>query len=191
MTDLTPGTGDVAIFVSIGTDVHPFERMIDWVDEFLEQNPALADSTLVQHGPTRPTRLARNRPYLDYEDLMDTFRRATVVVSHGGPATIFEARAHGHLPIVVPRNPDHGEHVDGHQQRFARHLADDGLVALCEEKEAFFRTLQGQLANPGSATVSTNDARLHQTMANLDAAVRGLVPRPPLWRRIRAKRPAA
>ena len=59
------------------------------------------------------------------------------MVTHGGPATIMEARAAGHLPVAVPRRPDLGEMVDGHQLRFARKLRAEGLAVVCETEEEF------------------------------------------------------
>lgn len=38
------------------------------------------------------------------------------------------ALAVGHVPVVLPRREDHGEHVDDHQVDLANDLARRGLV---------------------------------------------------------------
>jgi UDP-N-acetylglucosamine transferase subunit ALG13 len=55
---------------------------------------------------------------------------ASVVVTHGGPATIAEAIAAGHVPLVVPRLRRLGEQVDDHQLAYARRLDALGEIEL-------------------------------------------------------------
>lgn len=67
------------------------------------------------------------------EELSSLMREAEIVICHGGPATISEARTLGKLPIVVPRSCKHGEHVDDHQLAYARRLAQEREVVLVED----------------------------------------------------------
>jgi UDP-N-acetylglucosamine transferase subunit ALG13 len=119
------------VLVAVGTDHHPFDRVVDWVEGWLRTSMGPVD-VLVQYGTSREPRVARGSSLLDHADLQDAMSRATVVVTHGGPATITEARRHGKLPICVPRDPDRGEHVDHHQQQFARRMGTAGVVRLVE-----------------------------------------------------------
>lgn len=66
---------------------------------------------------------------------------ADIVVTHGGPATITEARRRRQVPVCVPRDPTLGEHVDDHQQRFARFIGDRGLVRLVQREAEFVDAL--------------------------------------------------
>jgi UDP-N-acetylglucosamine transferase subunit ALG13 len=119
------------LLVIVGTDHHPFDRLISWVDDWLAGRDDIGWA-VVQHGRSRPPQHAQARPLLGHSELQELVRSATLVVTHGGPATILEVRSHGILPITVPRNPRLGEHVDDHQQRFARMLGGQGLVRLAE-----------------------------------------------------------
>jgi UDP-N-acetylglucosamine transferase subunit ALG13 len=67
---------------------------------------------------------------------------AQIVITHGGPATIAEARAAGRIPIVVPRRVAYGEHVDDHQLAYARWLAAVGEVLLVEDVSQLTTTVQ-------------------------------------------------
>ena len=48
-----------------------------------------------------------------------------------------DARAGGHLPILVPRDPALGEHVDGHQMRFAGWVESKGLATVARDADTF------------------------------------------------------
>ena len=81
-----------------------------------------------------------------------------VVVSHGGPATISEARAAGHLPVVVPRDPAFGEHVDDHQKRFSAWLASKGLVDRHTDEASFLVALDEALERGRTAGAEADAA---------------------------------
>ena len=103
---------------------------------------------LVQYGHSRAPQVARGSSLLDHADLQDAMCRATVVVCHGGPATITEARRHGKLPICLPRDPERGEHVDNHQQLFARRMGAGGVVRLTETERELRVALDEAVAHP-------------------------------------------
>ena len=137
-----------AVLVSVGTDFHPFDRLVAWVDGWLAARHGDAVDCLVQYGTSRPPVRAAGVAYLDHAELDRLLAHADVVVSHGGPSTIAEARRHGHLPLVVPRSPALGEHVDDHQQRFARRLDEAGLVRVVATPADLHAALEEALAAP-------------------------------------------
>ena len=47
-----------------------------------------------------------------------------------------DARGLGHVPVCVPRDPSLGEHVDGHQQRFATLVDRAGVVVRADSPGA-------------------------------------------------------
>nr|WP_245713022.1 glycosyltransferase [Micromonospora nigra] len=161
------GVTRTSVLVAVGTDKHPFVRLVDWLGGW---HPTVADrvALTVQHGHTPAPGLPGAVPFLGHDELQSAMAGADLVVCHGGPATILEARRHGRLPIVVPRDPAHGEHVDDHQQLFARRLGEAGMVALCETRQALLDTLATALADPARFDVTVDAA----TEAGRHAAVR-------------------
>ncbi len=143
----------VRLLAAVGTDKHPFDRLVDWLRDWHAEVPAEVVLT-VQHGYTPVAGLPDAVPFLGHAELQAAMARADLVVCHGGPATILEARRHGHLPIVVPRDPTRGEHVDDHQQLFARRLGAAGLVALCESRRDLLDTLAAGLTDRSRFTVT-------------------------------------
>jgi UDP-N-acetylglucosamine transferase subunit ALG13 len=123
------------MFVTVGTDHHPFERLVAWAERWAERTDDW--EVQVQHGRTRAPRAGVGFAFCDHDRLQELFAQADVVVSHGGPASISEARRFGHRPIVVPRDPARGEHVDDHQQLFVARLAHSGLVERVATEDDF------------------------------------------------------
>ncbi|TCB95400.1 glycosyl transferase family 28 [Micromonospora zingiberis] len=148
--------GRTHLLVSVGTDKHPFDRLVGWLREW-HTDVAGAVALTVQHGHTRVDGLPDAVPFLGHTELQTAMAGADLVVCHGGPATILEARRHGHLPIVVPRDPARGEHVDDHQQLFARRLGAAGLVALCETRQELLDALTAGLSDPARFTANVDD----------------------------------
>lgn len=114
------------IFCTVGTHEDPFDRLVRALDELPGD-----EEVVIQSGySTWAARRASCVKMMPFGDVQDHMRRARVVVTHGGPASIMQALALGKVPIVVPRQSAFGEHVDDHQVRFARRLADRVLVVL-------------------------------------------------------------
>jgi UDP-N-acetylglucosamine transferase subunit ALG13 len=140
--------GNAFVFVTVGTDHHPFDRLVGWIDAWLEGKAREAVRCFVQRGTSsRPARAASS-DFLEYEALRAAMREADAVVCHGGPGTILLAAEAGKLPIVVPRLRALGEHVDDHQLIFARRMAREGALALAEDEERFRTLLDLTLAAP-------------------------------------------
>ena len=140
------------VLVAVGTDHHPFDRAVEWVESWLRTRLDQVD-VLVQYGHSKPPEVARGSALLDHTDLQQAMAGASVVVCHGGPATITEARRHGKLPICLPRDPALGEHVDNHQMLFAQRMGDGGVVRLAQTERELWAALDEALAHPERFTV--------------------------------------
>lgn len=127
---LTPQT-PISVAVLLGTDHHPFDRGVQWAAELAAED---GTAWFVQHGftawPARAPASLSGAPMLGITELTQLMEVADVVVTHGGPGLIMEARAARHVPIVIPRDPALGEHVDSHQMDFAARLRNEGTIRL-------------------------------------------------------------
>lgn len=137
----------VRVFVTVGTDHHPFERLIGWIDDW--ERPTGVD-VLVQHGSTRAPLAAEGVAFLDVAELRQTLELSDLIVTQGGPGGIMDARRTGRRPIVVPRRAALGEAVDDHQVAFARHLARLGTIDLVENRAELHRALSAGVLDPDS-----------------------------------------
>jgi UDP-N-acetylglucosamine transferase subunit ALG13 len=169
-------TGAPDVLVSVGTDIHRFDRLMDWLDGWYADRLDKPEM-LVQHGRSRAPAMPTATAFLDHDELENAMSRARVVITHGGPASITEARRHGHLPIVVARNPAYAEHVDDHQMLFAARMADRGLIRLCVSEAELSAVIEEGLSGPafraGPADPSTARAgAADPTTARADAVSR-------------------
>jgi UDP-N-acetylglucosamine transferase subunit ALG13 len=160
------------VLVLVGTDFHRFDRLVGWIDRWAADRGA---DVLVQHGTSRPPEVATGQPYLDWDKVQSEIAQTDVVVSHGGPATISEARKAGHRPIVVPRDPARDEHVDDHQQLFCRRLGARGLVTVAEDETALRAALDAAAA-AGRRPAAEAPAEILATTRRLGTLVDGLLP---------------
>ncbi|MDN5698854.1 MAG: glycosyl transferase [Kocuria sp.] len=143
---LRKGTAAPDIVVSLGTDHHPFPRLVEWLDQALEQLPEV--SCLLQHGFTRPSERAMNTHRMPRTELLEMYHSAQVVIVQGGPGSILDARLTGHIPLAVPRLAHLGEVVDDHQVAFTRHMVEDGEARLVEGPDELLTAIKAIMARP-------------------------------------------
>ena len=120
------------VVVTVGTDHHPFDRLVRWADLWALEHPE--DRVAVQHGTARPPRWAEGVPVVDHAQLLQWFAAADVAVVSCGPGAVMECRRSGRIPVVVPRREALDEAVDDHQTAFARHLARQGLAVTAVDE---------------------------------------------------------
>jgi UDP-N-acetylglucosamine transferase subunit ALG13 len=115
-----------SISVLVGTDHHEFSRLVEWADSWAAEHPQ--DKVRVQFGHSRAPASAEGHSFMSPAAVAELMATSDIVVAHGGPATISGARAAGHVPLVLPRDPSLGEHIDDHQQRFASWSHERSLI---------------------------------------------------------------
>jgi UDP-N-acetylglucosamine transferase subunit ALG13 len=153
------------VFVTVGSDHHRFDRLVGWMDRWAAERDV---DCVIQYGTAAPPASSHAVAYLDkplLELLLDT---ADIAVAQGGPMSIVEARRHGRLPIVVPREPHLREVVDGHQVVFCRKLAQQGLIQCAEDEATLRRYLDAALDDPGAMLVEEDLAAAERAAAAVD-----------------------
>ncbi len=159
------------VFVTVGTDHHPFDRVVEWSDRLA----ARGLDVVVQYGTSRPPTVASGRDYLPIDELESLMRDAAAVVSHGGPATIMQVRDLGVVPIVVARDPAHGEHVDGHQMRFADRLSSIGSIIAVQDFADFETTIDAAMREPATMRADAQSDRTDAVVATIGDLIETLV----------------
>ena len=148
-----------------GTDHHPFDRLVEWVDAAAARRPDVR--FLVQHGSAThaATRWPRGRPFLAHDRLVALLAEASVAICHGGPGTIMDAREAGHVPLCVPRDPDWASTSTGTSSGSRPWSAGrSGVVRHVTTVESFHAELGRALeqsSSPASAVLATQARDTH------------------------------
>jgi UDP-N-acetylglucosamine transferase subunit ALG13 len=155
------------IVVTVGTHEQQFDRLLHAVTALGDSEPML-----VQYG----TGTITDGPgewvdFLSFDELAERTQGARAFICHAGVGSIVLARRCGHRPIIMPRRPDHGEHVDEHQLELSRRLHKAGLVTVVEDAHALVAAVRNPAAVPEAGAT---DGSLHGPSA-LSADVRGML----------------
>lgn len=155
------------IVATLGTHPQPMDRLVRRLDELVAtgdlSEPVILQTPAVGYEP----RFLEVRPVLPYRALMDLLRDAEVVISHAGPATLAGIRLFGKAPVVVPRSKRHGEHVDDHQEFYARRIAKlPGYIVVTD-----LDRLGDAIAEARSTDVTIATADVSAAVAAIEAAM--------------------
>lgn len=125
--------GGMIVVASVGTDHHPFTRLADWLERWIQHNRDI--EVRFQHGATRPIAGAHNVDRLAHRELLAWLEQADAVVLQGGPGGIMDSLSVGIRPIVVPRIARLNEVVDDHQVDFCARLHSEGVITVATSRQ--------------------------------------------------------
>jgi len=125
------------IFVTVGTHEQQFNRLIKTVDE-LKGEGKIKEEVIIQTGySTYEPQHCKWEKMFEYEKMDSLIKEASIVITHGGPATFLHVIQNNKVPIVVPRSVEYEEHVNNHQVEFVRFLSDrmDNIIPIYDVAE--------------------------------------------------------
>jgi UDP-N-acetylglucosamine transferase subunit ALG13 len=107
------------IFVTVGTEQFPFDRMLNWVDRAMNELKS-EEPVIVQYG-TSTLRIpgALHQDFLSPELFNYFLHQSRIVISHCGEGSFLSMQRSGKPFMLVPRRGGLGEHVDDHQWEMA------------------------------------------------------------------------
>lgn len=186
--DVLSGAAAPRFVVTVGTDHHQFDRLIEWVNHWLAGNRGRAAEFFVQSGSARVSPACPGNRFLEAEQLERLLDGADVIICHGGPGSIADAWERGRTPIVVPRLRRLGEVVDDHQVDFCRKLADLHRVRLAEDLATLTGLIDEAAAAPDRFAATGERADIAAAVARFGELVDQLVSSPPRRRGRRSDR---
>ncbi|HYG86284.1 MAG TPA: glycosyltransferase [Azospirillum sp.] len=131
------------VVVTVGTD-RGFRRLIETAAAVLPDDVEVLWQT--GHTPVDGLGIAA-RPFVPAGELEQAVREADAVIAHAGCGSALMALAAGKHPILVPRDPQHGEVVDRHQIEIARWLAQRGLAVERTPENLTFADVQATVSH--------------------------------------------
>jgi UDP-N-acetylglucosamine transferase subunit ALG13 len=111
------------IFVTVGTG--DFDALVRKMDSL-----KLKEKVVMQVGAGKC--LPRNHEYFRFSTSLEKYyRKASIIIGHGGTATLLEAIRHRAKVIGV----DNKDRPDLHQKDIVRHLDREGYILWCRDLE--------------------------------------------------------
>lgn len=123
------------IFVAVGTQKFPFNRLLKAVDDLIEQG-VLTEEVFAQVGHS--DYVPRNYAYKDFlskEDFHARISDCNLLITHSGVATIVAGLKLYKPVVVVPRHAQYAEHVDDHQVQIAESFSEKNLLVMCKQPD--------------------------------------------------------
>jgi UDP-N-acetylglucosamine transferase subunit ALG13 len=164
------------VFVTVGTDVFPFDRLMGWLEAWLRDGGSSKARVLVQSGSSKAPWGAESVTFLPYAEMQAAMGRASAVVCHGAGPSILEVLEHRLVPIVVPRRRALGEAVDDHQVLFSERLASEGRARIAESSEGLGSLLDQAIEDPDGFRLSQDSANGARAVEAFARAVTPLLP---------------
>lgn len=123
------------IFVTVGAQDFPFDRLLASIDGLIEKG-IINDNVIAQAGSShyKPKHYA----YWDYLtfDVFDRYlSECSLLITHGGTGSIVSGLKKGKTVIAVPRQKKYHEAVDDHQAEIIGIFADNDMVIRVQEME--------------------------------------------------------
>lgn len=112
------------IFVTVGTHEQPFDRLIQCIDNLVASG-VIQEDVFIQTGySTYEPKHCKHKSLIPFSEMTQAVQEARIVIAHGGPASFLLPLQYGKIPVVVPRQAEHREHVNNHQVTFVRAIEE-------------------------------------------------------------------
>lgn len=110
------------IFVTVGTHEQQFNRLVAFMDKWAEFHD---EEVVIQTGfSTYKPKKARWQKLFSFKEMDELVNGARIVITHGGPSSFIAPLRIGKIPIVIPRQKEYDEHINNHQVRFCKQVAE-------------------------------------------------------------------
>lgn len=136
------------VFVSVGADPQPFDRLLKEVDRLAEKKVLSNVFCQTGYSAYRPKN-AESKDFLGPLEFRQKIKDADLVILHGGAGAIGIAMQFKKKAVVMPRLFKFGEHVNDHQIELVEHMQKHGFVlAAWNETELEKQVLAAQNWQP-------------------------------------------
>lgn len=153
------------IFVAVGTQKFPFNRLLSQIDALLEagvlNEPVFAQ---IGHSTYQPSHYQYTQ-FMDKEAFDAQVAACDLLITHSGVGTIISGLTQKTPVIVVPRLAQYGEHVDDHQLEIATSFAEKNFLVLCSRTEDLAQAVS-QARTTDFAQYQSQRATVTQTIQN-------------------------
>ncbi len=123
------------IFVTLGTQDKPFERLLASIEEQIEKGNII-EEVVVQAGHTKySTEKMQVFDLVDREEFVRLVNECNILITHGGVGSILTGLKNNKKVIACPRLYKYGEHMNDHQMQIVSVFAKEGYLLEYQEND--------------------------------------------------------
>lgn len=139
------------IFVTVGTTKFPFDRLLKAVDKAMivlnNKEQLIAQKGISRYKFKYQNCLSFSE--IPFNKMIYYLKKARVVMTHGGPATIFLClRYSKNKPLVLGRSKILKEHTDNHQLWFSQYLQKLKLIITIDKRDNLEEFINNYINKP-------------------------------------------
>ena len=123
----------IKIFVPLGTQKFPFERIILALNKLVEKGAYKKEEILMQSTLTPIEPLFKYVDLITQEQFSSYMKEAEIIITHSGVNSIISAMNMNKPLIICPRFKRFGEHVDNHQDEIATLMQEKYDILVCRD----------------------------------------------------------
>ena len=157
------------IFVTVGSQKFPFDRLIRKVDQLVREG-IVEDEVFIQTGTSQYIPTCPHRAFCGQEQFAELMKTCDILITHGGAGTMVDGVKLGKKVVAVPRLARYGEHVDDHQLELTARLHEMNLLCACPDVEQ----LPEALRNLSSRRFESFHSNTEAFLTSLDSYIRSL-----------------
>jgi UDP-N-acetylglucosamine transferase subunit ALG13 len=130
------------IFVVLGTHELPFQRLLVEIDQLIKDG-AITDEVVVQVGHTDyRSEYMTFIPFMTYSEMEEYYKKADLIITHGGTGSITTGVKMGKKVIAAPRWSRFGEHNDDHQLEIVLQFYHSGYILYWDDGMELKKVIQ-------------------------------------------------
>lgn len=124
------------ILIAVGTQKFPLNRLLKQIDDLIESGD-ITEEVFAQTGNSdyKPKHY-KYKPFLNTDEFDYAMKNCSMLITHGGVASIIKGLMYDKPVIVYPRLSKFGEHVDDHQNEISVAFAKLNYVLHCGKNDS-------------------------------------------------------
>jgi len=160
------------IFITVGSQKFPFDRLLKKVDELVEQGK-IYEKIFAQIGVSNYK--PRYYPFVAFTtqtEFNKKLEECDLVITHAGTGAIINALKRGKKVIAIPRLKEYNEHVDNHQIQLIQEFEHLNFIEPVYEISELEQAIKNIKIKKYNKYISNTDAILQSIKKFIDKECR-------------------
>lgn len=129
------------VFVILGSQKFQFNRLLEYVDKYIELNNEKIQVTAQIGQSTYRPKFFYFKNFYEREEFLKNIDEADIIITHGGTGAIVTSLKLKKKVIAIPRLAVYGEHVDNHQMEIIESFSKKGFIRMAMDNKEFVSEL--------------------------------------------------